>query len=139
MILALFVLMVSSALADPCLMAYSDSPVTYHYDPAEYYTVTVGDPLYDPFFDRGGEVLIDINSDEIALDVYQAPSLVGFVLDAELQGYFLVGTDFDIIVDGFNNAPITYTNVLLVFDMFEPGTMRRVVMGEPIGTRVTAG
>jgi hypothetical protein len=115
-----FLLVPGFALADPCLMVYSDDPVTYHYDPTEYYTVTFGDPLYDPFYDRGGEVLIDINNDQIALDVYQAPNLVGFVMDAENQGYFLVGTDFTAIVDGFNNAPITYINVLLVFDRFEP-------------------
>ena len=111
---------VSPALADPCLMVYSDSPAVYHYDPAEHYTVGPGDPLYDAAYDRGGKVLIDANTGEIAYNVYQAPNLVGFQMDAENQGYFIVGTDFNAIVDGFNNAPTTYTNVLLVFDMFEP-------------------
>lgn len=109
------------ALADPCLIAYSDGPTVYHYDPMEHYTVGPGDPLYDPMYDRGGEVLIDANTNEIAYNVYQAPGLVGFVMDAENQGWFLIGTDFNLIVDGFNNAPTTYTNILIVFDNFEPG------------------
>ncbi|UCH83464.1 MAG: hypothetical protein JSW50_13555 [Candidatus Latescibacterota bacterium] len=110
----------SPAHADPCLMVYPESGCYYHYDPAEYYTVGFGDPLYDPMYDRGGQVLIDINTDEIALDVYQAPGLLGFVMDVENQGYFTIGTEFDLIVDGYNNEPIVYTNVLLVFDRIEP-------------------
>lgn len=101
-------------------MVYSDQPVVYHYESSEYYTVGPGDPLYDPAYDRGGEVLIDLNTNEIAWDVYQAPNLVGFQLDNVNQGYFLIGTDFTAVVDGFNNSPTTYTNVLLVFDSFEP-------------------
>jgi hypothetical protein len=92
----------------------------YHYDPVEHYTVGPGDALYDPLYDRDGEVLIDANTGEIALNVYQAPNLIGFQMDAENQGYFILGTEFTAIVDGFNNAPITYENVLLVLDMFEP-------------------
>ncbi len=108
------------AAGDPCLMVYPESPCYYHYDPAEYYTVGPGDPLYDPMYDRGGQVLIDINSDGIALDVYQAPNLMGFVMDSENQGYFTIGTELNLIVDGYNNEPIIYTNVLLVFDRVEP-------------------
>jgi len=110
----------STAIADPCLMVYSDSPVVYHYDPGEHYTVEPGDPLYDPMYDRNGEVLIDANTGEIAFNVYQAPDLIGFQMDAELQGYFLIGSDFVAIVDGFSNQPTTYVNILLVFDMFVP-------------------
>lgn len=110
----------SVATADPCLMVYSDGPGIYHYDPAEYYTVTFGDPLYEAAYDRGGEVLIDINTNEIAFDVYQAPGLAGFQVDAEDQGFFIIGNDFNLIVDGFNNAPTTYENILIVFDRIEP-------------------
>lgn len=117
---AFLVLSATGVLADPCLIVYSDSPVIYHYDPNEHYTVGPGDPLYDPAYDRGGEVLIDANTNQIALDVYQAPNIVGFQLDAELQGYFIIGTDFTAIVDGFNNEPVTYVNILLVFDRIEP-------------------
>jgi hypothetical protein len=51
-----------------------------------------------------------------------------------LQGYFLVDTDFNLIVDGFNNNPITYTNILLVFDLFEPsGCVPNVTVdGNPV-------
>jgi hypothetical protein len=79
-----------------------------------------GDPLYDPVYDRGGEVLIKVDLDEIALDVYQAPGLTGFVHDEVNQGYFSIGTDYDLVVDGFANEPTTYHNILLVFDSFEP-------------------
>lgn len=105
---------------DPCLMVYPDAAVFYHYDPAEYYTVTFGDPLYDAAYDRGGEVLIEVGTNVIGLDVYQAPGLAGFVEDAELQGYFTMEHDFTLVVDGFSNVPTTFTNVLLVFDMIEP-------------------
>ena len=109
-----------AALADPCLVVYPDATVIYHYEAAEYYTVMMGDPLYDAAYDRGGEVLIDINTDEIAYDVYQAPGLAGFQLDNLNQGYFTMEHDFTLIVDGFSNAPTTYTNIILVFDWVEP-------------------
>jgi len=66
------------ALADPCLVVYPNAPCTYHYDPAEYYTVGPGDPLYDPLWDRGGKVLLEIGSNEIDYSIYQAPDLMGF-------------------------------------------------------------
>jgi len=120
---ALFVfalILSSTVLADPCLMVYPGTTCVYHYDPAEYYTVGPGDPYYDPMYDRGGEVLIDINDNGIPYTVYQAPNLVGFVMDSQNQGWYTMDTDFDLIVDGFNNAPITYVNVLLVFDRVIP-------------------
>jgi hypothetical protein len=95
-------------------MVYPTGGVIYHYDPTEYFTVGPGDPLYDPMYDRGGEVLIDANTLEIGQDVYQAPGLMGFEMDWENQGYFFEGTSFDLVIDGFRNEPITYTNILLV-------------------------
>lgn len=109
-----------AATPDPCLVVYPDAPCTYHYESAEYYTVTFGHPLYDAAFDRGGEVLIEQGTNIIALDIYQAPNLTGFVLDEDNQGYFMVGNTINLIVDGFSNTPTTYTNILLVFDQFEP-------------------
>lgn len=108
------------AIADPCLVVYPASPCEYHYDPGEYYTVSFGDSLYDPAFDRGGEVLIDLLTGEIAYDVYQAPVITHFVMDSENQGYYTIDTSFDLVVDGFNNDPITYENIILVFDRVEP-------------------
>ncbi len=106
-----------TANADPCLVVYTSAPSVYHYDVNEYYTVTEGHPLYDPMYDRGGEVLIDINTDEIALVVYQAPNLTGFEpsTDGE-EGYFFITGGFDLIIDGWSNEPTTYENILLVFD-----------------------
>lgn len=109
-----------AALADPCLVVYPDAFAIYHYEVAEYYTVGPGDPLYDAAYDRGGEVLIDVLTNEVAYDVYQATGLAGFQLDNDNQGYFTMEHDFDIVVDGFNNTPVTYTNILLVFDWVEP-------------------
>jgi hypothetical protein len=108
-------------LADPCLVVYPDVSVVYHYDPAEYYTVGPGDPLYDPLYDRGGLVLLEVGTDEIDLSVYQAPNLAGFVLDSDDQGYFTMEHDFNLIVDGFSDSPTTYVNVLIVFDQVYPG------------------
>jgi len=109
------------ATADPCLMVYpNDGSVTYHYEPTEYYTVGVGHLLYDAAYDRSGEVLIDINTDVIAYDVYQSPALTGFEEDSANQGYFIQSLDFSLVVDGFSGSPTTYTNILLVFDLIEP-------------------
>ena len=75
--------------ADTCLMAYTTGPCIYHYSSLDKYTVGSGHPLYDPLFDLGGEVLIKIDpvdGDGIALDVYQALGLTGFVLDEVNQG-----------------------------------------------------
>ena len=116
-VLALVVLVPAASHADRCLVVYTEVPTTYHYDVNEYFTVTAGDPLYDPLYDRGGEVLIDSNSLEIAYDIYQAPDLIGFEPSTNGQeGYFSIGNDFSLIIDGFNNEPTTYENVILVFE-----------------------
>ncbi|NIM19867.1 MAG: hypothetical protein GTO51_06440 [Candidatus Latescibacteria bacterium] len=116
--IAFFLLLVFPGIvaADPCLVVYPTSPATYHYDVNEYYTVTAGHSLYDPMYDRGGEVLIDINTNEIAFEVYQIPNLTGFVQSTNgEEGYFFIGSDFDLGIDGFSNQPTTYSNILLVF------------------------
>lgn len=108
--------------ADVCLMAYPTSTCVYHYSSLDKYTVGFGHPLYDPAFDLGGEVLIKIDpvdGDGIALDVYQAPGLTGFVLDEVNQGYFSIGNSYDLVIDGYSKTPTTYVNILLVLDSFE--------------------
>ena len=113
-LLALFFAVPS--LADPCLVVYPNTYCVYHYDTAEYYTVGPGDPLYDPAYDRGGKVLLDVHTNAVDLSIYQAPFLMGFQASTDGQeGFFFLGTDFDLIVDGFNKDPITYANILLVF------------------------
>jgi hypothetical protein len=103
--------------ADPCLVVYPSGVCSYHYDVNEYYTVSAGDPLYDPFYDRDGEVLIELGTDEIDLTIYQAPGLASFEPSTNgEEGYFMIGTDFDLIVDGWSNNPTTFENILLVFD-----------------------
>lgn len=101
---------------DPCLMVYTDAYCVYHYD-TTYCTVTFGDPLYDPIYDRGGEVLIEVSANIIAYDVYQAPNLTGFQPSTGGDdGYFSIGNDFNAIIDGFNNTPTTYINIIMVFE-----------------------
>lgn len=121
-------------LADPCLVVYPTAPAVYHYDVNEYYTVTYGDSLYDAMYDRGGEVLIDINSGGIDLSIYQIPNLVGFTPSTNgEEGYFFIGSSFTLVIDGFSNAPTTYENILLVFDP-DPGacTPMITVDGNPV-------
>ena len=123
--------------ADVCLMAYPTSPCIYYYSSLDKYTVGLGHPLYDPLFDLDGEVLIKIDpidGDGIALDVYQAPGLIGFVLDEVNQGYFALGVDYDLVIDGYSKAPTTYVNILLVFDSFQPEgcTPSITVDGQPV-------
>ncbi|MFH1754596.1 MAG: hypothetical protein ABIA59_02725 [Candidatus Latescibacterota bacterium] len=107
----------STLFADPCLIVYPSSPAKYHYDVNEYYTVGFAHPLYNPLYDRGGQVLIDSQSDEIAYNIYQTPDLTGFQPSSNgEEGYFFLGSGFDLIIDGFNNQPTTYENIILVFD-----------------------
>ena len=108
--------------------------VVYHYEPTEYYTVGYGDSLYDAAYDLGGEVLIDINTNVIAYEVYQTPTLVGFQMDSAHQGYFINSSYFTLVVDGFSGTPTTYTNILLVFDLIEPSGCTPVITinGSPV-------
>jgi hypothetical protein len=124
-----------SLLADPCLVVYSSGPCTYHYDPAEYYTVGPGDPLYDPLYARGGLVLLEVGSNEIDLSIYQAPNLTGFIAEYDgNEGYFIDGTEFTLVIDGFSNSPTTYPNILVEFDQFKPSgcTPQIWADGEPV-------
>jgi len=123
--------------ADVCLMAYPTGPCEYHYSSLDKYTVGFGHPLYDPAYDLGGAVLIKIDpvdGDAIALDVYQAPGLTGFVLDEVNQGYYAVGTEYDLVIDGYSRTPTTYVNILLVFDTIEPYGCTPVITvdGDPV-------
>jgi len=136
-----FLLLAGGALKanpDPCLVVYSSGPCTYHYDPVEYYTVAPGDPLYDPLYDRGGKVLLEVGSHQIDPSIYQAPQLTGFVATYDgNDGYFIDGTDFTLIIDGFSNVPTTYTNILVVFDQFKPTGCTPQIYAD--GTLVTGG
>jgi len=124
LILLLSILVIASsdsAIADPCLVVYPDVSCVYHYDDTEYYTVGPGHPLYDPEYDRGGEVLLEVGTDEIDMSIYQAPNLTGFEVSIDgNEGYAFLSTQFDIVVDGFSNSPTTYHNILLVFDQISP-------------------
>ena len=122
------------ASAEPCLMVYPSGPAEYHYDSNEYYTVSFGHPLYNPIFDRGGKVLLETGSNEVPLDIYQVPNLVGFLESTNGQeGYFFDGSNLNLIVDGWNNRPTTYTNILLVF-VPDPSTCHPtiIVNGTPV-------
>ena len=133
-LIALSLVIPAMALADPCLVAYPTGPSVYHYDVNEYYTVNHTHPLYDPMYDRGGEVLIDINNDEIALDIYQSPNLTGFQPSiGGNEGYFLIGSNFELVIDGFNNEPTTFENVIIVIAP-DPGycTPNVTIDGNPV-------
>jgi len=108
-------------MADPCLVVYPYGPCVYHYDPMEYYTVGPGDPYYDPMYNRGGQVLLEVVGNTIDMSIYQAPGLVGFEMSTGgNDGFFFLGSHFDLILDGYSNAPATYVNILLMFDKVVP-------------------
>lgn len=128
-------------MADPCLVVYPNEPCIYHYDTSEYYTVTVGHPLYDPMYDRGGEVLLGIETNDIDLSVYQAPNLAGFEPSTSgEEGFFLMGNGFDLIVDGWSTAPTTFVNILLVFVSY-PGSCTPIITvdGNPVSSHPGLG
>ncbi|MCD6379669.1 hypothetical protein J7M07_04410 [bacterium] len=107
--------------ADPCLVVYPDIACTYYYSTEEYYTVGPGDSLYDSEYDRGGEVLLEIGTNEIDFSIYQAPIISGFEPSSgENEGYVFENTNFTLYLDGFSNNPTTYTNILVVFDKILP-------------------
>ena len=109
------------AASDPCLVVYPIGPCIYHYDPTEYYTVGPGNPLYDPDYDRGGKVLLEVGNNQVDMSIYQAPGLIGFAASTNGEdGYRFSGTNFQLVIDGFSNAPTTYTDVLVVFDKTVP-------------------
>lgn len=137
----LVLLSAAQLFADPCLVVYPEGICTYHYDTSEYYTVGPGDPLYDPVYDRGGEVLLEVGKDEVDLSIYQAPGLAGFKPWADGQdGFFILGNQFDLIVDGFSDVPTTYRNILLVF-VPDPVTYDPMIMvdGSPVLTHSALG
>jgi hypothetical protein len=129
--------------ADPCLVVYPSGPCMYHYDMTEYYTVGPGHPLYDAEYDRGGYVLLETGTDEIDHSIYQAPGLMGFEASTDgNDGYVFLDTEFDLLIDGFSNTPITYVNIILVFDKFVPSSCVPFIMvnGMPIaGNTYNAG
>jgi hypothetical protein len=128
----------ANVLADPCLVVYPIGDCIYHYDTAEYYTVGPGDPLYDPVYDRGGEVLLEVGTDEIDQSIYQAPGLAGFTPSTDgNEGFVFMASDFDLVIDGWSPSPTTLVNVLLVFDEFDPAGCSPTVTVE--GTPVDAG
>jgi hypothetical protein len=107
--------------ADPCLVVYPDIACTYYYSTEEYYTVGPGDSLYDSEYDRGGEVLLEIGTNEIDFSIYQAPNISGFEpSDGENEGYVFENTNFTLYLDGFSNKLTTYVNILVVFDKILP-------------------
>jgi hypothetical protein len=132
--LFVFLILPLTAVAEPCLVVYPTGPSEYHYDVNEYYTVGYGHPLYDPMYDRGGEVLIDINTNGIPYDIYQTPDLIGFQSSTDgNEGYFFVGSTFNLVVDGFANEPTTFNNILLVFDP-DPAACAPIITvdGDPV-------
>jgi hypothetical protein len=145
-LVAIFVLILSGAASadpDPCLIVYPTSPCVYHYDVDEYYTVGPGDMYYDAEYDRGGYVLIEVGTNDIAYDVYQAPGLMGFEPSTSgNDGYVFVDTEFDLVIDGWSNTPTTYVNIIVVFDDFVPGGCVPFIMvdGTPVaGNMYSAG
>jgi len=124
---------------DPCLVVYPDAPCIYHYDVTEYYTVGPGDSLYDPEYDRGGEVLLERGTNEVDLSIYQAPGLLGFEPSSGgEEGYFFPDREFDLVIDGFSHIPTIYENVLVIFDQIEPSgcTPDIVVNGDTLSGNV---
>lgn len=110
----------STVMADPCLVVYPGNDCIYMYDPSEYYTVGPEHPLYDPEYDRSGEMLLETGTNEIDHSIYQAPNLTGFMPSIDgMEGYFFSGTSFILILDGFSNNQTIYENIKLVFGFVE--------------------
>ncbi|MCK4537858.1 MAG: hypothetical protein KAV42_03565 [Candidatus Krumholzibacteria bacterium] len=135
---AFLLLIAATVAADPCLVVYPSSACVYHYDETEYYTVGPGHPYYDAAYDRGGLVLLELASNEIDGSIYQAPGLCGFEPSTDgNDGYVFVGTDFELIVDGYSNVPTTFVNILVVFDQPVPSGCVPFIFVD--GAPVTAG
>ncbi|HSG29573.1 MAG TPA: hypothetical protein VLA34_13920, partial [Candidatus Krumholzibacterium sp.] len=115
--------------ADPCLVVYPGGLCEYRYDVTEYYTVEYGDSLYQAEYDRGGKVLLEMGTSAIDLSIYQAPMIDSFQPSYDgMEGYFFYSNTFTLVIDGFSNEPVDYSDVIVVFENLAPGDCEGTVV-----------
>lgn len=115
LVLLLLVLAFSTAAADICLIVFPLEESVYHYKATRYYTVGPGHVFYEEEFDRGGEVLIESATDQIALEIYRA-NVVGFEAAwGDHYGYEINESPYTLVVQALSDEQAVYPNILLAF------------------------
>lgn len=113
----IFLLMVLASVvsADICLIVYPQEPCVYHYKASRYYTVGPGHELYDPEYDRGGEVLIEEETGQIPLEIYRG-NIVGFeATSGSHYGFEITSSPCHLVVEALSDEPAVYENITLAF------------------------
>jgi hypothetical protein len=105
-----------SMAGEPSLLVYPDQPTIFRYDPARYELVLPSDPEFDTLFSVAGVMLWDRFESRVPMEVYRAPQLVGFEPSPLGMNEFVIRrNEFQVIVDGFNEIPRTFSNLYMRF------------------------
>jgi hypothetical protein len=124
----------ASAGDEPDLLVYPNVPAEFRYNPAEYLTISAGQPKFDPDFQVGGVTLWDKVENRIAYEVFRAPQLTGFSSSPNGQNHFVLMTnEFKVIIDGFCSHPRYLGKIYLRFIPDPPSSTAIIEMaGEVI-------
>jgi hypothetical protein len=96
------VVFASLAFAEPSYLIYPNAPAVFRFDANRFELVLPGDPKFDSNFAVGNQMLWDRVEGRVPVEIYRAPSLLGFEPSVKGQSeFYVVSTDFEIVVDGF--------------------------------------
>ncbi len=106
----------SLAFAEPSYLIYPNAPAVFRFDASRYQLVLPGDPKFDPAYAVGNQMLWDRVEARVPVEVYRAPSIISFAPSASGRNeFFVLSTDFEIVVDGFGPSPRTIGGLCVRF------------------------
>jgi len=121
---------VSPVAAERPLLIYPSTPTIFRYDPARYEELAPGHPNFDARTAIAGTMLWDKIDDRLPLEVYRAPGLYGFEESPTGRSEFLAMTNgFDLIIDGFHDAPRQLSNLYIRFIPEPPHSAIDIIVG----------
>jgi hypothetical protein len=120
--------------AEPIILIYPNSPTVFRYDPARYQELLPGDPNFDAAGAISGTMLWDKIENRLPIEVYRAPGLYGFEPSLTSRSEYVVTSNrFDLIIDGFHEAPRYLSNLYIRFIPDPPHSSIDVVLdGVPL-------
>lgn len=112
------------AMAEPCLLAYPAGQTIFRYDPGRYEILAPSDDGFNPAYALAGQMLWDKVAGRVALEVYQAPGLSGFLQsNSGVCEFHHAGSRGTLVIDGFSPSPRQLSDVCVQFTP-RPGTAR---------------
>ena len=116
-------LVAGTSRADYALRIYPDAPAVFRYDTSRYQTVSPEDARFNAAYGVGGTMLWDAVENRVALEVYRAPYLTGFEPSPDGRNeYVTMINDFNLVIDGFGEAPRRLGGLYLRFIPDPPPT-----------------